>query len=356
MVSTSLGTGGVQNVVRDLSGGLLDAGHDVGILSLTGTETGVIDPRAAFVRPLGLPDVRIANLPRALSHVISTIREFAPDILHSHAFHSNAVAGAAAALTRTRSVRTIHSTSEGGSAHRRIADLVRRLPGTTVAVSRTVADAAGLGPAAPVVYNGIDCERFEFREQDRHRGRKIVRAQPGEFLIVSVGRLTEAKNYLLLVDAVALAQDALRTRDARVVLVGEGPLRQSINDRVASHGIEDLIHLAGACNSVEIALSAADAYVQSSSREGFPLALLEAMQSGLPVLATRVGGTEEIEPALHRYVPPNNAPELADGLVDLTDLRGHGRRALQADAIATRYGIAAWSSAWVGIYDAVGGR
>ena len=144
-------------------------------------------------------------------------------------------------------------------------------------------------------------------------------AMRGDGLLVgAVASLRPQKTLDVLIDAVpaVLAGDPR----ARVVIVGDGELRDQLIDRAATLGLGDeprfalLPFRAPAAR----ALKALDLYVLPSAWEGFPLAVLEAMACGVPQVATDVGGTgEAITPATGRLVPPHDPPALARTILDL---------------------------------------
>jgi len=133
-----------------------------------------------------------------------------------------------------------------------------------------------------VIYNGVDTERFR-------PGRREGGAAP---TIVTAGRLVAQKNPRLFVDAAA----RLRSRfpEARFVMLGEGPLRGEILARAAAAGLNGSLALPGERADLENVLNEADVFWLTSSWEGLPNVVMEAMACGLPVVATDVGGTREL--------------------------------------------------------------
>jgi glycosyltransferase involved in cell wall biosynthesis len=109
------------------------------------------------------------------------------------------------------------------------------------------------------------------------------------YWLVSVGRLDRQKNPLLLLDA--LRRVAARTSRVHLVLVGDGALRSAIQERIAQLQLAAHVTLAGALPPAEVAawLQVADVFVSSSAYEGMPIAVLEALASGVPVVTTDVG-------------------------------------------------------------------
>jgi teichuronic acid biosynthesis glycosyltransferase TuaC len=171
----------------------------------------------------------------------------------------------------------------------------------------------GIDPArVEVVSNGVDTSRFA--PADRTSAREALGVPAEGHVIVCVSRLSHEKGIDTLVDAVAKIDDALLS----VYVVGDGAERAALSERVAKAGIERRFTFAGTRPHDEIPrwLAAADVVALPSRTEGMPNAVLEALASGRPVVASAVGGTRELidQPSLGRLVPPENPDALAAAL------------------------------------------
>ncbi|MGK5114795.1 MULTISPECIES: glycosyltransferase family 4 protein [unclassified Geodermatophilus] len=126
----------------------------------------------------------------------------------------------------------------------------------------------------------------------RDAARAALGLDPAQPVVLTVGRLTHMKGQWHLVDAVPglLA----RFPDLAVVLVGDGPLREALEKRAAALGVRNAVRFPGHRPDARQLLAAADVFALPSRHEGMPLVALEAMEAGLPVVATRVIGTEEV--------------------------------------------------------------
>lgn len=158
-----------------------------------------------------------------------------------------------------------------------------------------------------VVPNCVDTEHF--------RPPEITPAGPPR--VVSVARLVPDKSPLLLVDAFALVRSELP--EARLTLVGEGPLLAAVNARIAELGLSGCVHIVTGCGEVRPHLREAHAFALASRREGSPNAILEAMACGLPVAAMRTGGIPELveDGVTGLLSEPENARGLAQALLRL---------------------------------------
>lgn len=142
-------------------------------------------------------------------------------------------------------------------------------------------------PAAKVrlVPNGVDVERFA--AVDRAQAARALGKRPGEQLIGTVARLRPEKNVGRLVEA--FADVAARRAECRLLIVGDGPQRETIEALARHRGVHDRVLFVGATAEPENYLAAMDVFAVSSDTEQMPLGVLEAMASALPVAAVGVG-------------------------------------------------------------------
>lgn len=172
--------------------------------------------------------------------------------------------------------------------------------------------------------------------------------------LIAAGRLVPAKGFDTLIDAAALL-----TRlgvPFTLAIHGEGPLREDLQQRIATHGLEDRVTLPGQTADLPAAFREADLLVSSSRREGFGNVLIEAMAEGLPVLATRAGGPETfINSDVNGFlVQPDDAPALAQAIQAL--LSDPSRRlSVRAAALETArgYGVEESTRAFTALLDAI---
>jgi colanic acid/amylovoran biosynthesis glycosyltransferase len=164
---------------------------------------------------------------------------------------------------------------------------------------------------------GIDVEAFRLRAV-RDQG---VRQKGRPFRLISVGRLTAAKGYPILIEAIAVL--GARGREVTLTIVGEGPQRPALERLIASRGLAGAVRLAGACNHDRVVTfyEAADAFVLSSFLEGVPVVLMEAMAMELPCIASWITGVPEIIERDREglLVPPASAGMIADAVERLMD-------------------------------------
>ena len=152
-----------------------------------------------------------------------------------------------------------------------------------------------------IIRNGIPLSRFSgFLAHPGSRLPKVV--------FGTVGRLAPAKDHIGLIEA--FAQVKLQLPAAELRIAGDGPLRQEIEARVQALGLTEAVHLHGEILDVPRFLADLDIFVLSSVTEALPIAILEAMAVGLPIVSSRVGGIVEIAPDkdVAEYCPPSDPP------------------------------------------------
>jgi glycosyltransferase involved in cell wall biosynthesis len=146
---------------------------------------------------------------------------------------------------------------------------------------------------ASVIYNGIDLERFQKKKAFNKNIRKELQLSYSDILIGSIGDLRKAKGYDVLIDAAAL----LIRENPRYHFVVAGSITDLLSgfqQKIKQHKIDKHFHFFGHREDVPDILSQLDVFVLPSITEGFSLSTIEAMAVGVPVVATKSGGPEEI--------------------------------------------------------------
>lgn len=296
-VVLSLRVGGLERVVVDL---VNQASSDFRLSVCCLEETGAWAHEVPRVVALGKrPGVDW----RLFGKLARLIRSENIDVIHTHNSTAHFYGAIAGKLAGKRVLHTEHGVNVGEEArYQRLNHIASPFTDMTVSVSK---QATGV----PVLPNGIRVERF-VRPRTTHNRR-----------VGSVGRLVREKNYPLLIRAVA------GIPDAKLVLVGDGPLRGELTGA----------QLLGARADIPELLADFDVFVLSSSTEGMSIALLEAMAAGCPIVVTAVGGNPELiqNEVTGLVVPPD----------DETALRVAIERLLNDRTLAGRLGSAAQARA-----------
>jgi glycosyltransferase involved in cell wall biosynthesis len=143
-----------------------------------------------------------------------------------------------------------------------------------------------------LIYNGIDLSPFSSDGHDRRIIRQEMGVGANDFVILQVARLDYLKDHATAIRT--LARVVSQCKNARLILVGEGPQRELIEGMIGEHKLAAQVRLLGLRRDVARLLSAADLFLLTSISEGIPLTVIEAMAAGLPVVSTNVGGVAEI--------------------------------------------------------------
>lgn len=153
-------------------------------------------------------------------------------------------------------------------------------------------------------------------QDDRIAIRQTLTCDPASPLLISVGRLAPQKGYQDLLTAFAWVHE--KYPSATLVIAGYGPLYSDLEGQIKALGLEKVVHLLGARNDVPHLLAASDIFVSASHWEGLPVALLEAMGAGLPIVATNVGDVPEVViEGTGLVVPAQDPPRLAEAVISL---------------------------------------
>ena len=258
---------------------------------------------ATEVKDLLRPDVvlhecarRSGNDPKFVWDLVRLFRRERPDIVHTHAWGTLCEGLIAARLARVPVVvhgehGTLQAKPDQLRVQRRVWDRVDRVLSVSSRLADTLSSATGFPrDRIHVIRNGVDLTRFT--SVDRGSARRSLGLSDSTVVIGTAGRLVPVKDHATLLEAVRLltAHDA----DVCVLVAGDGPLRAALEARSAALGIADRVRFLGHQPDIERVFAGMDVFVLSSSSEGLSNTILEAMASGLPVVATRVGGADEL--------------------------------------------------------------
>lgn len=289
------------------------------------------------------------------------MRRHRVDIVQTHLLSTSVYASVAARFRRIPVVAALHGAADVAPDERfRRAKfgLLRRRRNRLVFVSdalrRWYVETQGVREASTrVVHNGVDLEHFAPGRDDAFR--RELGIGPDEVLVGALGNLRRPKRYDVFLRMAA----ALRTRSPRyrfaVVGQGDGPLRDELLTLRTALGLEDVVTFAGFRGDVRRVLRAFDVYALSSEFEGFSLTTLQAVACGVPVVATRSGGPQEIvdEGVSGTLVPPGDPGALAEAIhrtVTRERRAGGDRITHRRRAPVDRFSLHAMASAYESLY------
>ena len=208
-------------------------------------------------------------------------------------------------------------------------------------------------PAAKlqVIYNGVDAQEFRPDPEAGRQVREDLGISLDVPLALAVGRLAPVKDYPGLLKAAALAPEL------HLVIAGDGPSRSELDGMVREPGLAGRVRLLGTRDDVPRLLQAADVFVLSSLSEGVSKAILEAMSTGLAVVATRVGGNPELveQDATGLLVPAGQPEALAKALSTLARDRSAAKAmgARGRERVLAGFQLDATFRAYAGLYQSL---
>ena len=343
--------GGSGVVATELAHALALRGHQVHLLSSEVPFRWREVPGLFFER-VDTPAYPLFREPQYLLALATAIVRVACDrhldVVHAHYAVPHATAAYLAAqmlsqdggLERLRTVTTLHGTDitlvgSDPSYQRVVAFSIEQSHGVTAvseSLKRDTIAALGLRREIAVIPNFLDCEQYRRRPDAALRGEL---APAGERIVMHVSNFRPVKR----LDAVLDVFLRIRQRvPARLVLVGDGPERAPLEQRVRDEGVSEAVMFAGERQDLVSLLSCADLFLLPSAQESFGMAALEAMACEVPVVASRVGGLPEVidDGATGFLCEPADLDGMAErGVEVLMDAARHERVAF-AGAIAVR--------------------
>ncbi len=285
----NLRMGGAEIMCENLSNALKEKGHNVVVVSLFNEET-LISKR------LEQNGIKVVFLNKKLgfdleifSQISKLIKQERPDVVHAHLRSMPYVMPVATWHHVKRKVYTFHSIAQtdGGKVGKLIYRFFfKHLAVIPVSLSKlvqkSICDVHQLPiENIPVVFNGVNLSRCIPKDSYSY---------DDEFKVIHVGRFADVKNHYAMVTALA----ELKQEKVRFQFMGDGPLEDDIRQLAKDLDVEDKIDFLGLQSNVYPFLHNADAFVLPSKYEGIPMSIAEAMGTGLPIIASNVGGIPDM--------------------------------------------------------------
>ena len=310
---------------RNMAAGLTEKGVRVSLIELAPGRSPTWLPSVEGVSYLSLWASGKAHYPGAVRKLASYLKEERVDVLHTHLFYSGLVGVLTKRLQRTTQVALMrHHTSVVrmlGSRLHVAADKWMAMKADHVLTVSNAArdymrDVDGITRAIDVVHLGFDIERIAPDTEARERIRAEFGFADDDIVIGYVAGLLPGKGHVQLIEAYTKIHRSLP--NARLFLIGKGKLGE-IDDAIGRLGLGRRITFAGWRSDVPACLNAIDIFVQPSLSEAFSQVIMEAMGTGLPVVATNVGGANEaIESGRNGVlIEPNDIAAIVEHVVRL---------------------------------------
>jgi glycosyltransferase involved in cell wall biosynthesis len=322
--------GGLERIAVDLARAQKRAGHSPMLYCMF-----MGGPLADEARAAGIPVTEFHKEPgfsvKMIFMLARQLRRDAADVVHTHnpgVHHYGAVSAWMAGVPAVVNTRHGPTTSFGRAYQERYSRAVMPLTDRVVFVCedsrRYLVEKRGLpSRKSAVIINGIELRAF--LENPAAPMSAAPRVRFG-----AVGRMVPVKAHSILIDAFAQLRGKLP--DAELRIVGGGPLEGELKEQTRKAGLNGHIRIEGFIQHIADVLQELDIFVMSSTSEGLPLVILEAMAAGLPVVSTRIGGVPEVAPEgdVSVLCAPGNASELAEAMYKAAtacDLARMGKRA-----------------------------
>ena len=331
----ALGTGGLENGLVNIINRASPARYRHAIICLTRAE--------GFEKRITAPNIELISLHKRPGHDLKIywnlwvhLKRLKPAIVHTRNLAALEMQLVTCLLPGVKRVhgehgRDVHDLEGQNKKYNYLRRAIRPFIHHYIAVSKDLAgwlqQTIGVIPQRiKQIYNGVDQEKFSPQSTIPSTFNELVpNSWAGEDTLVigTVGRLAEVKDQLSILEAFALLieKSPEYQRRLRLLVVGDGPMRERLNDRIESLNLSSQVWMAGDREDIPECLRLMDVFVLPSLGEGISNTILEAMASGLPIIATRVGGNPElIDEGVNGLLVPVGEPGLlADALKKLIE-------------------------------------
>lgn len=352
MLRSSIGVFGAERVILELAKGLAKSRFEpvVGVLE---NRNKLWAELATTTEKMGVPAHRFScRRPFDLRTVIAIrnyIKRHKIDIVHAHGYKANFYALLASAFNGAASMATCHPWTETGYSYKaRFYTFLDRAwlrkMDAIVAISDEVKhQLSGMNykRQIDVISNGIDPDHFN-GSTNGLKVRQSLGFSKSDIIIGTIGRLVPEKGYAFLIESVKSI--CKRRSTTKMIFVGDGPMRNLLEQEAINLNLQKNIRFLGIRKDVPALLASMDIFVLSSTSEGVPMVLLEAMAAGKPIIATSVGAIPRIlrHNVTGLLVPPKDSKALTNAFEVFLSEEKRAKRM----ALAAKKEVAAHYSAW----------
>lgn len=352
----SFEVGGAETVCAELCLELQRMGHSVVAVSLSPAQSKLTRALTEGGVDLRLLGKKLGMDPSCILQLRALIRQVRPQVIHTHLHALKYAALAQFGLRPIPIIHTIHNQAqeEAVPLDQRIGRyLFHAGKATPVALSQEIRSSIvalyGIPEEQiPIVANGIDLHRcLQKTDYALHYPPRLLH----------VGRFYPQKNHEIMLEALKLLK--VRGLSPKLICYGDGPRFKEIKALTKEMGLDGQVDFPGLCDNVYPRLAHGDVFLMPSKWEGVPMAVIEAMATGLPVIASKVGGLpnlveDGVDGILIEPTPENLAQSIADLLGDEAKRQSLGQAAYKS---SQRFGSEAMAKAYEALYTARrGGR
>ena len=348
--------GGLESMVTLLAAGLTRRHHNVRVAAVLDLEPDPHPFEASLARvgvemlPIRLPHRAYRRERRVLSEMLCVL---CPQVVHTHGYRADVQAGAVARRLGIPRVSTVHGFTGGNWKNRfyewfQLRSLSRA--DAIVAVSRPqIERLQAEGVAADRVHLLPNAWKGRGAPAHRAQARRELGLPDDGFVVGWVGRLSLEKGADVLIEALS------RLRNPAIIacVIGDGPERPALTARARELGIHERVHWAGARLNASGLFGAFDVFALSSRTEGTPMVLFEAMDAGVPIVATAVGGVPDVIALDQAWLVPSEDPAaLSHAIAEVRAERGEAARRAEAARkhLNDDFGLEPWLDAYERIY------
>lgn len=294
----SLRYGGAQKLMVTYARQAAARDAEISVVALSPKEAMPLAPQIeAFGIPVeSFPAEKLFTLSR-LSKLIKYVRDGKYSVIHSHLTYSNILSGIVGPMTGTPVVSTLHSVGldvrHSHPLRDRMEWLALRNCARVIAVGLSVEEAYSklLKRSMDVIPNAVN-SGTSLSPVERDAIRISIGLDPSRFILISVGRLSPDKCFDDLLRAFAIVHSQCPA--AALMVAGDGVSRAELEEQTRMLGLTDSVFWLGMRDDIPALLAASDLFVSASKREGLPIAILEAMMAGLPLVVTDVGESRSL--------------------------------------------------------------
>lgn len=306
LMTEPFGIGGVQSDLLTLSQDLNERGHEVYLAALPGVLLEEVKAKGARHVEIDFNFQGLGSMMRSIRALREAVQANRIELIAPQSVRSSIIAFLATRLLpfryrvagtgrRVPIVTTIHNIHD--PRHFRYAGRILQVCADYIIFeshyerNRLLASGLAKGKST-VIHSGIDTDRFVPQAMDQALASRLGLDPTRHFVFGIVARLSEEKGHSYLIEAFASVCGELP--NAKLLIVGDGPLRVEVQQQVAELDLEDKVIFAGLQRDIPAFLALMNVFVLSSTRESFPLAAREAMAAGKAVVAPRIGGCPEV--------------------------------------------------------------